>query len=97
MLCKVYRLRSKGQKLPADALVAQAGQLRVHISPIPPNLLVVALMDGRDFPIINLEDARLVKINQRGMLFAGIEHQFEGRSANLYSAHYRQTWWCVAG
>ena len=42
------------------------------------------------------ELARQVGINQRGMLFAGIEHQFEGRSANLYSAHYRQTWWCVA-
>lgn len=97
VLCKVYRLRSKGQRLPTDALVPVAGELRVHVSPIPPKLLVMALMDDRGHPHLTLEDARLVKIRQGGMLFTGTEHQFEGCSANLYSAHYRQTWWCVAG
>ena len=95
MLCKVYRLRNKGDKLPSDQLKAEAGDLCVRVAAIPPFELLVGLRDERGYNIISISDARLLKINEKGLLFAGTEHAYEGGSADLHSVLYRQTWWCV--
>lgn len=97
MFCKVYRLRSQGEKLPPDAVKAGvvAGQLLAWISPVPPAMLYVVLRDDRGYGVIQpLHDARLVKLKERGLLFAGTESTFEGPSVDLRTVRYRQTWWC---
>lgn len=97
MLCKVYRLRSQGEKLPVDAIKAGvvAGDLHAWLSPVPPHPLCVQLQDDRGYSAFEmLADARIVKVSRRGLLFAGMETSFEGRSSDLRVMHYRQTWWC---
>ncbi|MCB1998777.1 MAG: hypothetical protein KDG57_23360 [Rhodoferax sp.] len=42
-----------------------------------------------------LSDARLLWLNQNGLLLTGTESVFEGSSANVRSIVYKQSWWCV--
>lgn len=38
-----------------------------------------------------LSDARVIRIDHRGMVIQGIEHHYRGRRIE---ASYRQAWWC---
>lgn len=92
MLCVVYQLRRRGEKLPPE-------EVRRH--PVPGWLIFdkrggSPVLDARLYDkkggkeLLVLEHAHLVKIDE-GMMLRGFE------AGGGYQKHYRQGWWVLPG
>lgn len=103
MFCEVYLLRKQGTKLPRDRLIGMRGRLIVApggmiVGPrdVPPYKSTVARLHQNwppNFPgqaAATLYNVRLMKLDERGFVLAGIEVVHDGIGADSC----RQAWFC---
>lgn len=99
MLVKVKMLRHHGEKLLADR-VRGGGWLQGSLLALPEperrmgrgKMVVNLLPIGDEFePLRQLFDARLVRIERRGLVLAGVEEFWDRKRCT----DYPQAWWCV--
>src|SRR5262249_10841256 len=98
MLVKALPLRHLGRRLTADELqcVPMVGNLRVEAEltrrqdrAIARMAILLPLNNAVD-PLIQLHAIRLLKVDNRGMLIAGIEEHWQRKQRT----DYRQALWC---
>ena len=91
----VYRCRREGVLLDREAIQADPvrGELRVQRKGMK-RIAVLLKSDGERYALPVLDRARLLVINDRGVLLAGTEvHPPRGSKGS--GPTYPQTWWCV--
>ena len=91
----VYRCRREGQLLDREAIAADParGELRVQRKGMK-RVAVLLGADGERYVLPLLDKVRLLALNERGVLLAGIE-VFPPRGSKGTGPMYPQTWWCV--
>lgn len=99
MLVRVLLLRRRGQRLRVDQLQTcpwLTGRLRVEPEvewrQRRPGTVAATLTDTCGYPALaELFGGRLVRLDGRGFVLAGVEEVFEQRERR----RFRQAWWCV--
>jgi hypothetical protein len=96
MFAIVYRCRREGVRLEPAAIQAESarGELRVQRRGFNNRMAVLLGLDGETYVLPVLDKARLLAMNDRGMLLTGIEC-YPPRGAKGRAPMYLQTWWCV--
>ena len=96
MFATVYRCRHQGALM--DRLEVQAhpvrGELVVHRRGFNNRIAKLLAQDGESYMLPVLDKARLLVVNDKGMLLSGYEvHPPRGSKGS--GPAYPQTWWCV--
>ncbi len=100
--CKIYRLYSRGVKLPETLRdrAPQIGRLlyRARIAHEQIRLTVftaqLVALHSDQLVIPPLDSATLIRVNERGMLFCGQEVIARGSGRNSHTDYYQQEWVC---
>jgi hypothetical protein len=99
MLVRALCLRCRGRRLPVETLRSTppyAGRLRVEPEltrrPAPNHARMALLLplDNSVDPLVKLHGIRLLTINGRGLVIAGVEEQWSRKQRS----DYRQALWC---
>jgi hypothetical protein len=99
MLVKALCLRCRGRRLLVETLRSTppyAGRLRVEPeltrrqSPNRARMALLLPLDNGVDPLVKLHGIRLLTINERGLVIAGLEEHWSRKQRN----DYRQALWC---
>ena len=96
MFAIVYRCRREGHLLDRDVIAADParGELRLHRRGLKSRLAKLLGPDGERYVIPVLDRVRVLAINDKGILLAGMEVH-PPRGSKGAGPIYPQTWWCV--
>jgi hypothetical protein len=91
----VYRCRREGALLDREAIEADPvrGELRVQRKGMK-RIAVLLKSDGERYALPVLDKVRMLALNDRGVLLAGVE-LYAPRGSKGSGPSYPQTWWCV--
>lgn len=93
----VYRLRKAGQLQAKEAMrnMAAIGLLRVWRNGRDELQAALRYEAGTNEVLPRLAQVQLLKIDQGGVLLAGIEREPAHDGREIVLTPFRQTWWCV--